>query len=140
MLKSRNTRKFKFKTTNYSNFHELFFNKNRELPHSSIKVLFRTKDTIYLFFLVCEHPDKNTYLISQFSYRVFLILSRKKPAVDFVEPVLARHTENKFSSVLAYSRLWQKNNFNVNDNHNDNLILLNTKHLRLRVYGEWFIR
>ena len=33
-------------------------------PHSSIKVPRSTNDTIYLFFLVCEHPDKNTYLIS----------------------------------------------------------------------------
>ena len=54
------------------------------------------------------------------------IPTKKNPAFDFVEPVLARHTENKFSSVLAYSRLSQKNQFinqneNQNDNQNDNL-------------------
>ena len=83
---------------------QIFLQKPQK-PHSSIKVPRSTNDTIYLFFLVCEHPDKNVYLISQFSYRVFLILSWKNPASDFVEPVLARQTENKLSSVLAYSRL-----------------------------------
>ena len=64
-----------------------------------------------LILLVCEHPDSlitNIVTLSGIS-----ISSWKNPAFDFVEPVLARHTENKFSSVLAYSRLWRKNSYSV---------------------------
>jgi len=60
---------------------------------------------------------------------------RKNPAFDFVEPVLARHTENKFSSVLAYSRLSRKNRYFVrkrkllvNENENQNQKSITNNH------------
>ena len=77
--------------------------------HISIKVLFSTNDIIYLFFLVCEHPDKNTYLISQSSCRGYLILLWKNPGYKKPEKQLRTNTDvtNQYRFNLKREELYK---------------------------------